>query len=105
MYSEIQMRGVRRLPYVRRSWRCSVSRSLKSRPARKYGRLLKSGYRGPNGLWPYQSSRGGRPLGNRIQRSQSAGSTWPAVNVMPPMTMLRLLRRFSAPYARSSSFA
>ena len=40
-----------------------------------------------NGLWPYMSSRGRRPLGSRMARIQSAGRTSPTVNVLPPMTM------------------
>ncbi len=52
--------------------------------------------RAENGLWPYQSSRGRRPFGSRIQRRKSGGVTLPSVQVIPPITTFERRSRLSA---------
>src|SRR5947207_3973518 len=81
--------------------------SLKSRTAGKavLGGSVRRGNRLENGLWPYQSSRGGRPDGSRIQLRKSRGGTPPIENVFPPITMFFLLSPLRAPYATSNNEA
>ncbi len=50
-----------------------------------------------NGLWPYQSRRGGLPLGRRIHLIHSRGRMSPAVNDMPPITMSLRAARWMPP--------
>jgi hypothetical protein len=49
--------------------------------------------------------RGRLPLGSLIVLMNCLGGTSPVVNVLPPITRFERRTFFSAPYARSSTFA